>query len=71
MAFHLAVLTEKPVQHLSVDDWRDKLGRVRNVAVARRADALSIRNASRQLLNEAKIEGVWSSYESTNEMISR
>lgn len=71
MAFHITVNFEKPVRHLSVDDWMDQIGRIRNVAMARRADGLAIRNSGRQLLNEAKIEGFWSGYESQNAMTAR
>ncbi|KAH8298512.1 hypothetical protein KR044_008951 [Drosophila immigrans] len=71
MSFHLAVTMEKPVQHLALSDWLARVDRIRNVANARRADALTTRNASRMLRNESRIEGDWANYQSNEALTNR
>ncbi|TDG49330.1 hypothetical protein AWZ03_004198 [Drosophila navojoa] len=62
MAFHFISTMEKPMQHVSLFDWQGRLDRLRNVANARRADAVADRSSSRLLRNESRIEGEWANY---------
>ncbi|KAM7355179.1 tektin-2 isoform 2-T2 [Cochliomyia hominivorax] len=58
----------KPLQHLALSDWHNRVNTLRNVADARRDDAFQIRHSSRTLRNETRIEGDWTNYE-TNEAL--
>lgn len=68
MAFHSVITLEKPVQHLALPDWHQRLNTLRNVADSRRNDAFNIRHSSRTLRNETQIEGDWANKE-TNEAL--
>lgn len=69
MAFQSLLVLEKPLQHLALSDWNNRLNTLRNVADARRGDAFRIRHSSRNLRNETRIEGDWTNYE-TNEALA-
>ncbi|KAH8398953.1 hypothetical protein KR222_001611 [Zaprionus bogoriensis] len=71
MDFRLSITKEKPSPHLALDDWRDRVSRMRNVSAARQADTYAIRNSSRQLRNESQIESEWANYESKNALTTR
>ncbi|XP_065360200.1 tektin-B1 [Calliphora vicina] len=68
MAFKSLLVLEKPLQHLALSDWHNRVNTLRNVADARRDDAFDIRHSSRTLRNETRIEGDWTNYE-TNEAL--
>ncbi|KAH8398954.1 hypothetical protein KR222_001612 [Zaprionus bogoriensis] len=68
MSFNSVVTLEKPMQHISLADWNTRLGRLRNVADARRADAFAMRHSSRVLRNETRIESNWAQND-TNEAL--
>lgn len=68
MAFQSVTTLEKPVPHLSLADWNARVGRLRTVADARRADAFALRHSARSLRNETRIESEWANYE-TNEAL--
>lgn len=68
MAFKSLLVLEKPLQHLALSDWHNRVNTLRNVADARRDDAFQIRHSSRTLRNETRIEGDWTNYE-TNEAL--
>ncbi|XP_013113752.2 tektin-2 [Stomoxys calcitrans] len=69
MAFQSLLVLEKPLQHLGLADWNSRVTTLRNVADARRNDAFNIRQSSRTLRNETRIEADWTNYE-TNEALS-
>lgn len=69
MAFQSLLVLEKPLQHLSLSDWNNRVNTLRNVADARRNDAFNIRHSSRTLRNETRIESDWTNYE-TNEALA-
>lgn len=71
MIFQSVVTMEKPLAHISLTDWNARVGRLRNVADARRADTFSIRNSSRALINESRIEGMWANRESNEALTDR
>lgn len=62
---------EKPLAHISLIDWHARMDRMRNVSDARQADALTIRNKNRALLNEAGIETNWANVESNDALTNR
>lgn len=62
---------EKPLQHISLSDWNERVGRLRNVATARLADTFAIRNSSRVLRDETRIEDSWANYESNVALADR
>lgn len=59
------------MQHLAISDWRARVDRLRNVANARRVDAFAIRNSSRMLRNETRIEGDWANHDSNEALTVR
>ncbi|XP_064536144.1 tektin-2-like [Drosophila montana] len=71
MSFHLITTMQKPIQHISMSDWNSKTDRLRNVANARRADALALRSSSRLLRDQSHIECDWANYESNNALDAR
>ncbi|XP_034477699.1 tektin-B1-like [Drosophila innubila] len=71
MVFQSVGTKEKPLAHISLTDWNARVGRLGNVADARRADTFSIRNSSRVLINETRIEGVWANRESNEALTDR
>lgn len=71
MAFQSLLVLEKPLQHLALSDWNNRVNTLRNVADARRNDAFSIRHSSRTLRNETRIEGDWTNYETNEHLADR
>ncbi|EDW60223.1 tektin-2 [Drosophila virilis] len=71
MSFNSVVTMEKPLQHISLSDWNERVGRLRNVATARLADTFAIRNSSRVLRDETRIEDIWANYESNVALTDR
>ncbi|EDV98355.1 tektin-4 [Drosophila grimshawi] len=71
MPFNSVVTIEKPLQHLSLTDWNARVDRLRSVANARHSDTFDMRNSSRQLRNEVRIEGNWATYESNEALDGR
>ncbi|XP_036336329.1 tektin-B1 [Rhagoletis pomonella] len=69
MAHNTVITWEKPVPHLALSDWNARVNQLRNVADARRGDAFDIRQCSRNLRNETRIEADWINYE-TNEALA-
>lgn len=62
---------EKPMAHISLIDWYNRMDRLRNKTYARLDDALGTRNANRALLNEARIETGWANVESNDALLKR
>ncbi|EDW60222.2 tektin-2 [Drosophila virilis] len=71
MSLHLITTMQKPVPHISMSDWNSKTDRLRDVANARRADALALRSSSRLLRDQSQIECDWANYESNNALDAR
>ncbi|KAL7738369.1 hypothetical protein ACLKA6_006687 [Drosophila palustris] len=71
MVFQSVATMEKPLGHISLTDWNARVGRLRNVADARRADTFSIRNSTRALIDETRIEGIWANRESNEALTDR
>ncbi|XP_064536145.1 tektin-2-like [Drosophila montana] len=71
MAINSVVTMEKPLQHISLSDWNERVGRLRNVATARLADTFAIRKSSRVLRDETRIEDIWANYESNVALTDR
>ncbi|XP_061399442.1 tektin-B1 [Musca vetustissima] len=71
MAYQSLLVLEKPLQHLSLSDWNSRVNKLRNVADARRNDAFSIRQGSKTLRNEVRIEADWTNFESNEALAQR
>lgn len=69
MAFQSLSVIEKPLPHLALSDWNQRVNTLRNVADTRRFEAFRIRHSARALRNETRIEGDWTNYE-TNEALT-
>lgn len=69
MAFQSLCVLEKPLPHLALSDWNQRVDTLRNVADTRRAEAFRIRHSARALRNDTRIEGDWTNYE-TNEALT-
>lgn len=69
MAFQSLVVMEKPLPHLSLSDWNNRVDTLRNIADTRRSEAFRIRHSARALRNDTRIEGNWINYE-TNEALT-
>lgn len=63
MAAITSVVTfDKPLKHLSLNDWNLRINQLRNNAETRRIDAFNFRQVSRNLRNESTVESFWSTY---------
>ncbi|XP_062133352.1 tektin-B1-like isoform X1 [Drosophila sulfurigaster albostrigata] len=71
MASQSVVTMEKPMAHISLTDWNARVARLCNVADARCADTFTIRNTSRTLINETRIESTWANKESNVALTDR
>lgn len=61
-AIQSVVVFEKPLKHLSLNDWNLRIAQLRNNSETKRYDAFSLRQASRHLRNESTVESFWSTY---------
>lgn len=61
-AIQSVVVFEKPLKHLSLNDWNLRISQLRNNSETQRYDAFSLRQASRNLRNESTVESFWSTY---------
>jgi tektin-2 len=61
-AIQSVVTFEKPLKHLSLNDWNLRIAQLRNNSETKRFDAFSLRQAARNLRNESTIESFWSTY---------
>lgn len=71
MAYQSLLVLEKPLQHLSLSDWNSRVNKLRNIADARRNDAFNVRQSSRTLRNETRIEADWTNLESNEALAQR
>lgn len=71
MSNQSVIIYEKPLQHLGLDDWNSRLTQLRNVADLRRADAFELRQTSRNLRNETKIQTDWDTYHNNARLADR
>lgn len=63
MAATQSVVTfDKPLKHLSLNDWNLRISQLRNNSETKRLDAFNLRQASRNLRNESTVESFWSTY---------
>lgn len=62
---------EKPLAHISLADWKYRVGCLSRVADARLADTAVIRRTSRILQNETQIEQKWATHDSNQAMAER
>lgn len=63
MAAITSVVTfDKPLKHLSLNDWNVRINQLRNNAETKRVDAFTFRQLSRNLRNESTVESFWSTY---------
>lgn len=53
---------EKPLKHLSLNDWNLRISQLCNNSETKRGDAFNLRQASRNLRNESTVESFWSTY---------
>lgn len=61
-AIQSVVTFEKPLKHLSLNDWNLRIAQLRNNSEIKRLDAFSLRQVSRNLRNESTVESFWSTY---------
>ncbi|EDW10517.1 tektin-B1 [Drosophila mojavensis] len=71
MSFKSVVTMEKPLAHISLADWKYRVGCLSRVANARLADTAVIRRTSRILQNETQIEQKWATHDSNQAMAER
>lgn len=70
MAANQSVVTfQKPLKHISLNDWNQRISQLRNVSETKRLDSFTERQASRHLRNESTVESFWTTYYN-NERIS-
>lgn len=63
MATIQSVITfEKPLKHLSLNDWNLRIAQLRNNSESRCFDAFTLRQSSRNLRNESTVESFWATY---------
>lgn len=63
MAATQSVVTfDKPLKHLSLNDWNLRISQLRNNSETKRLDAFGLRQVSRNLRNESTVESFWSTY---------
>lgn len=63
MAAITSVVTfDKPLKHLSLNDWNLRINQLRNNAETKRVDAFNFRQMSRNLRNESTVESFWTTY---------
>lgn len=62
MATQSVVTFEKPLKHLSLNDWNLRISQLRNNSETKRFDAFAMRQASKNLRNESTVESFWSTY---------
>jgi tektin-2 len=53
---------EKPLKHLSLNDWNLRIAQLRNNSETKRLDGFNLRQVSRNLRNETTVESFWSTY---------
>jgi tektin-2 len=53
---------EKPLKHLSLNDWNLRISQLRNNSETNRLDSFNLRQAARNLRNESTVESFWSTY---------
>jgi tektin-2 len=53
---------EKPLKHLSLNDWNLRVSQLRNNSETKRLDAFNLRQVSKNLRNESTVESFWSTY---------
>lgn len=56
------VAFEKPLKHLSLNDWNLRIAQLRNNSETKRLDGFNLRQVARNLRNESTIESFWSTY---------
>ncbi|CAO1322679.1 unnamed protein product [Diamesa hyperborea] len=70
MAANQSVVTfQKPLKHISLNDWNQRISQLRNVSETKRLDSFTERQSSRHLRNESTVESFWTTYYN-NERIS-
>lgn len=69
--FQSVVTFEKPLQHLGLTDWHSRVQQLRNVADARRDEGFNLRQSSRQLRNESRIQTTWDTYYNNSKLSDR
>ncbi|CAG9800771.1 unnamed protein product [Chironomus riparius] len=63
MASIQSVVTfEKPLKHLSLNDWNLRISQLSSNSETKRFDAFNLRQTSRNLRNESTVESFWSTY---------
>ncbi|CRK86224.1 CLUMA_CG000207, isoform A [Clunio marinus] len=53
---------EKPLKHLSLNDWNLRINQLRENSETKRLDSFNFRQVSRNLRNESTVESFWSTY---------
>lgn len=53
---------EKPLKHLSLNDWNLRISQLCNNSETKRGDAFNLRQASRNLRSESTIESFWTTH---------
>lgn len=61
-AVQSVVTFDKPLKHLSLNDWNLRISQLRNNSETQRLDAFNLRQVSRNLRNESTVESFWSTY---------
>lgn len=69
--FQSVVTMEKPLQHLGLTDWHSRVQQLRNVADTRRDEAFNLRQTSRILRNETRIQTTWDTYYNNSKLSDR
>jgi tektin-2 len=61
-AIQSVVTFEKPLKHLSLNDWNLRIAQLSSNSETKRFDAFNLRQTSRNLRNESTVESFWSTY---------
>lgn len=61
-AIQSVITLEKPLKHLSLNDWNLRIAQLRNNSETKRLDGFCLRQTSRNLRNESTVESFWSTY---------
>lgn len=72
MAANQSVVTfDKPLQHISLNNWQARINELRNVSETQRQESFELRQSARILRNETAVESTWQTYYNNERLSDR
>lgn len=72
MAANQSVVTfDKPLQHISLNNWQARINELRNISENQRQESFEFRQSARTLRNETAVESFWQTYYNNERLSDR